>query len=1069
MSTPLEAIDAIFISRTPSTEDVWRPLPAHADGLHAEVTRRLIRSMAAVQNQESPNAVVIRGERGTGKTHLLTWLRERFQSQGGYFFLVRTRNGSDFWTGAVGDIVDGLSRAGQDGSTQLSGLLAALADRANLGEQVRSAVLGERGLTRIDVDELIAGIRRVDPQVAQAADTIRALALLASSGNESEAGQAYLTDREVDDPSRRAWGLTVRPLTAQWLLRDLTRVIALAGPLVFAFDQLDIVVSLSDESLGSASSRENAAARRLIKNIATGLMDLREEARDTLIVVACQEDTWAKIEKEALKASLDRFDVLPTLDAVPDEATAAAIVGDRLRAAYETVGFVPPYETWPITRSALAEAPHRYSARRLLERVDRHITTCQQTRVPVELTSLKEASAATAPSQLTAGATEMPAGDSQAAIQAALTEMFRKLRDEADDRAPLDPESEDRTMPVLLNAALRSLLRELDARTARFHVQSGAGGQDALHARLVYAPDDPTEPEVHWSFRAVAADQPNAFQKRLRRAMEAAGLEAGQRARRLVLLRNSQYPNGPKSVEMTNDFVDRGGRAYPISAADIRAATALARMLEERPPGLEEWLRSERPASRLEFLEFLLDDLAPHLGETGTAQGRQPATPVIVAASVRATEARETAGGPAAASSSGGPAAAVAAESDIVVGWSTRGDRPFTIPLEQFRKHLLIVGAAGSGKTVLIKRVIEECALRGVSAIVLDPNGDLGRLGDPWPSGSDPLSGTDADSARRYHAGTEVVIWTPGKSAGRPLVFPPIPDFTPVLADNDDFVRLLNSTVYTLASMVGISGTGERAIQQRTILRRALERLARDGAPSIDALVDMLSEPPLGLVNSRTRKLAGPMADTLEGAIGEDPLSAGSGEAANPGMLLTPPSGKTARISVISFVGLSEPTTQQVFVQRLQTALFSWFRANPTRDRPLGGLLVMDEAQEFVPSTGSAQSTRSTVELIRQIRKYGLGMILASQRPKGVDNEAVNNTATQFIGRLTSPVQIEAAGQMAAARGSVLDNLGGLERGTFFAATEGTGYTSIRVPHCLSHHAEPLDEGEVVARARRSG
>jgi DNA helicase HerA-like ATPase len=129
----------------------------------------------------------------------------------------------------------------------------------------------------------------------------------------------------------------------------------------------------------------------------------------------------------------------------------------------------------------------------------------------------------------------------------------------------------------------------------------------------------------------------------------------------------------------------------------------------------------------------------------------------------------------------------------------------------------------------------------------------------------------------------------------------------------------------------------------------------------------------------------------------------------------------------------------------------------------------MDEAQEFVPSTGSAQSTRSTVELIRQIRKYGLGMILASQRPKGVDNEAVNNTATQFIGRLTSPVQIEAAGQMAAARGSVLDNLGGLERGTFFAATEGTGYTSIRVPHCLSHHAEPLDEGEVVARARRSG
>ena len=32
---------------------------------------------------------------------------------------------------------------------------------------------------------------------------------------------------------------------------------------------------------------------------------------------------------------------------------------------------------------------------------------------------------------------------------------------------------------------------------------------------------------------------------------------------------------------------------------------------------------------------------------------------------------------------------------------------------------------SGSGKTVLVRRLIEECALQGVSAIVLDPNNDL--------------------------------------------------------------------------------------------------------------------------------------------------------------------------------------------------------------------------------------------------------------------------------------------------------------------------------------------------------
>lgn len=53
--------------------------------------------------------------------------------------------------------------------------------------------------------------------------------------------------------------------------------------------------------------------------------------------------------------------------------------------------------------------------------------------------------------------------------------------------------------------------------------------------------------------------------------------------------------------------------------------------------------------------------------------------------------------------------------------------------LDALRKHTAIFAGSGSGKTVLIRRIVEECALRGVSAIVLDPNNDLARLGDPWP------------------------------------------------------------------------------------------------------------------------------------------------------------------------------------------------------------------------------------------------------------------------------------------------------------------------------------------------
>ncbi len=50
------------------------------------------------------------------------------------------------------------------------------------------------------------------------------------------------------------------------------------------------------------------------------------------------------------------------------------------------------------------------------------------------------------------------------------------------------------------------------------------------------------------------------------------------------------------------------------------------------------------------------------------------------------------------------------------------------------------------------------------------------------------------------------------------------------------------------------------------------------------------------------------MADTLEAALDMDPLTGTSGEAADPGVLLTSSPGKSARISVISREGVLEGT-----------------------------------------------------------------------------------------------------------------------------------------------------------------
>ena len=68
-----------------------------------------------------------------------------------------------------------------------------------------------------------------------------------------------------------------------------------------------------------------------------------------------------------------------------------------------------------------------------------------------------------------------------------------------------------------------------------------------------------------------------------------------------------------------------------------------------------------------------------------------------------------------------------------------------------------------------------------------------------------------------------------------------------------------------------------------------------------------------------------------------------------------------------------------------------------------GGLFVMDEAQTFAPSGAMTACTQSTLALASQARKYGLGLVFATQAPKGLHNRIPGNAATQFFGLLNAP------------------------------------------------------------------
>jgi hypothetical protein len=155
---------------------------------------------------------------------------------------------------------------------------------------------------------------------------------------------------------------------------------------------------------------------------------------------------------------------------------------------------------------------------------------------------------------------------------------------------------------------------------------------------------------------------------------------------------------------------------------------------------------------------------------------------------------------------------------------------------------------------------------------------------------------------------------------------------------------------------------------------------------------------------------------------------------------------------VISLIGLNSDEQRQSFVSQLQMGLMSWIKAHPARERPLSGLLVMDEAQTIAPSGPTTPATESTLALASQARKYGLGLIFATQAPRGIHNRIVGNAATQFYGLIKAPAQIAAVRQLAQSRSGEPIDVSGLGTGTFYLSDEGAAFRKISVPMSLSHH-----------------
>ena len=103
-----------------------------------------------------------------------------------------------------------------------------------------------RGFDLDTLDRFVNALAKARPDpVRQCHQTLRALVLLRASDLAAhDVGEAYLhsSDQHGSD-DRDQWRLRASPASAQECVRDVSRLIALAGPSVLAVDQIDMLLA----------------------------------------------------------------------------------------------------------------------------------------------------------------------------------------------------------------------------------------------------------------------------------------------------------------------------------------------------------------------------------------------------------------------------------------------------------------------------------------------------------------------------------------------------------------------------------------------------------------------------------------------------------------------------------------------------------------------------------------------------------------------------------------------------------------------------------------------------------
>ena len=1084
---PMTVLDRVDLQWTMHVDRVWRDVAYHVPGFHDQLRERVasdVEALVGSEDADSPLGIVLTGEAGAGKTHLLGSIRAACTERDAYFVLVDMTDVRDFWETALLGYLKSLQRPTRTAGQQFRRVLAELPGWSIDVEEL--AALRPPRLINV-TDKLIGELGRgpLNQPLLEHRDVLRALVLLASTDMQIQSvGFDWLQATGVSDDQLVLQGFSKAQSTPRSVVRGLSWLMSLSHPTVLTLDQLDaivaehnVVVGVNATHMAPELSARVRLSESIIQGIGRGLLELRDTTSRTVTVVSSLQATWDILKKTCGRMVVDRYRAELNLRPTASADLARLLVERRLAASFQKLGYSPPYPSWPFRPHAF-ETTYGWTPRTLLKACDAHRRLCLAEGRVVELDRFLQ------------DGTEPPPPPLPLDIDD-IDREYAALAGRADATALLSESREDELGDLVGRVLLLLPEQYATPNSMDLMVEDQFAGRQSfepLHARIRLVDHAHNDREEHLSVRVLQRSHHLAFQARLRAAITESGVDAGIEFRKLVVLRESSVPGGKVSQELIVRLKVRGGVMRPLGAEDVRRLWALEQLAKSARSGWRAWLRERRPIDSIPALKFIGEWLVALL------EGKRPGS-TIGPAPVHATEGKpqpkpttdtkptsepkprtEAKAIPAVP----GPDAARIDRARLPVGRRLIGKtttEPVVLELGSLVRHLAVLAGAGSGKTVFVRRLVEEAALRGIPAAVIDVANDLSMLGQSWPER--PAEWTDDDDAlaRDYQRTVAVRVFTPGVPSGDAVRLEPLPDFAGVRDVADELEGAVKMAVDTLRPLA-VQGHGHAGVVQDAILVETLRHFARHHQGQLKEYVDLLSDLPPEIVPGfqDVTKQARKMSETLRARMITDPLLQAGGTPLDPAVLFR--CGKDGRtpVSVFNLAGLGSLENQQSFVNQLTMMLFTWVKKHPLSGTTgLGGLLVIDEAKDFVPANRPTVCSQSIIRGAAQFRKYGVGMIVATQEPKSIDHKIIANCSSHAYGRANSPAAIDVVHDLIRQHGGTGDDVAKLGTGQFYmhgelhsAGAKLAAATKIQTALCLTHHPKsPPSPDWVAAEARR--